>query len=281
MSNRLAIARNRTALLAVVATIVAMIGGRPLRQAQGEGGSIARSLRNAALALLRPAEAAARRLIVLCAHGVSALPRRAPVRIPGAAPADGACQALSPEVSWPQSSWPVDRGAARPPAFRLFDRRKRFGRMVVSPMPVGEPRIRSFWGASPSSITSPASVKLPAAPMPSAVVQARLDPDASVDATRLRLRTAALQRALSDLPHQARRLARWRARNCPGPGGRIQSPLRIGHPPGYRQHGTRDVDIVLGECHALALETLAQENWSREKLFREAGARASLVPNTC
>jgi hypothetical protein len=270
MNHRPAIARNRTALLAVVATIVVMIGGRPLRQAQGEGGPISRSLRNAALALLRPAEAAARRLIVLCAHGVSALPRRAPVRIPGAPPADGSRQA----------SRLVDCGAARPPAFRLFDRRKRFGRMVVSPMPVGEPRIRSFWG------TAPASVTLPAAPMPSAVVQLRLDPDASVDATRLRLRTAALQRALSDLPHQARRLARWRARNCPGPGGRMQSPLRIGHPPGYRQHGTRDVDIVLGECHALALETLARENWSRENwsrenLAREAGARVDLVPNTC
>jgi hypothetical protein len=50
----LAIARNRTALLAIVAAIIALLGGR-------EGGAISRQLRNAALALLRPAEAAARR----------------------------------------------------------------------------------------------------------------------------------------------------------------------------------------------------------------------------
>jgi hypothetical protein len=57
-----AIERNRTALLALAAAIAALIGGR-----DGEG-RIARGLRNAAMALLRPAESAVRRLIVISAR---------------------------------------------------------------------------------------------------------------------------------------------------------------------------------------------------------------------
>jgi hypothetical protein len=80
-----------------------------------------------------------------------------------------------------------------------------------------------------------------------------------VDAARLRLRLAALARALADLPHQARRLARWRARRVPGPGGRPGSPLRRGHPPGWRQRPGRHVDQVLRECHLLALDALRSD----------------------
>ncbi len=59
----LAIRRNRAALLAVVAAIVALLGGR-----DAGANPIARRLRSAALALLRAAELAARRLIVIAAR---------------------------------------------------------------------------------------------------------------------------------------------------------------------------------------------------------------------
>jgi len=60
----LAISRNRAALLAMVGAIAALLGGR-----EAGAGGVARGLRNAALALLRPAESAARRLIVIAARG--------------------------------------------------------------------------------------------------------------------------------------------------------------------------------------------------------------------
>jgi hypothetical protein len=227
----LAISRNRTALLAVVAAIAALIGGRV------GGGTIARSLRNAALALLRPAEAAARRLIVICARGLVVAPRHAPGFLSWPVLCDGRDDAAL-------------SGAAPPPAFRLFDRRKRFVPLFRPLKPAGVPRIRAFWG--------------PPAQPPAANTQAmRPDPDAPVDATRLRLRLAALERALADLPRQARRLARWRARRLAGPGGsRSRSPgapLRLGHPPGWRKRAGRAVDEILRECHLLALDALAPD----------------------
>jgi hypothetical protein len=227
----LAIARNRSALLAVVAAIVALIGGR-------DGGPISRHIRNAALALLRPAESAARRLIVISARGLAVAPRPAPdfcLRpvLAGGRQVDGRQVDGRPCVS-------------RPPAFRLFDRRKRFGPLFRPLPPAGVPRIRTFWA--------------PAAPLPPAPAAAprRPDPQELVDASRLRLRLATLERALADLPRQARRLARWRARRLPGPGSRLGSPLGLGRPPGYRERTDRDVDRVLRECHLLALDALAQ-----------------------
>jgi hypothetical protein len=232
-----AIARNRTALLAVVAAIFGLVGR--------EGGPVSRRVRNAALALLRPAEAAVRRLIVIAARGVVAAPRPTP-------------DAAFRDVSAGDTAEPS--GLARRPAFRLFDRQKRFGRVFRPLKPAGVPRIRTFFG--------PAVIA--AAPSPAAV--ARPDPEAAVDAARLRLRLAALERALATLPHQARRLARWRARaeakaaretaQASVAARRAFSPLRLGHPPGYRRPSTADapdssIDAVLRECHLLALDALA------------------------
>jgi hypothetical protein len=228
----LAIARNRTALLAVVAAIVALLGGREA------GNPIARRLRNAALALLRPAESAARRLIVISARGLTLAPRPAPVfaGAPGGGQDDGRQGGPQPQ-------------RLRAPAFRLFDPRKRFVLRLAAPRPVGAPRIRTFW-APPSA--APAWLS-PAAPAPPPAA-APSDPDAPVPLGRLLLRLAALQRALADLPGQARRLARWRARR--GAGLLAQGPLRLGRPPGHRPRSGRAVDGVLGECHFLALDAL-------------------------
>jgi hypothetical protein len=232
----LAISRNRAALLAVVAGIVSLLGGRLLRPfdkagAPDEGAVTSRRLRNAALALLRPAEAAARRLIVVVARGVAAAPRPAPA-FAGSLGARG------------------KRGASavsRPPAFRLFDPPKRYSFRPVAPPPRGVPRIRSFWGAQPVAAAAP-----PAA--------ARPDPDAPVDASRLASRLAALARALADLPAQARRLARWRAREKVRREAvfRPERPLRLGRPPSWRAGTERAVDLALIDCHRFALEALAE-----------------------
>ncbi len=215
----LAISRNRNALLAVVAAIVALIGGR-------EGGPIVRRIRNAALALLRPAEAAARRLIVIAARGVSVAPGspRPPIGHAAAAPA---------------------AGVGRTPAFRLFEcwPPVRPRRKAMKPHEV--PRIRTFWGELPP-------------PRPElSVAAAPPDPGSPVNAGRLRLRLRALEAALADLPRQARRLARWRARRQRGL--RPCAPLRPGRPPGWRRRPDREVDVVLRECHALACEALRSD----------------------
>ncbi len=81
----LAISRNLDALRAVVAAIAALLSGHDHL--------IARRLRNAAFAMLRPAEAAARRLIVIAAQGlVLAAPAAGSFAFAGqgrAAPASG------------------------------------------------------------------------------------------------------------------------------------------------------------------------------------------------
>jgi hypothetical protein len=229
----LAIARNRTALLAVVAGIVALLGGR-------EPGLIARRLRNAALALLRPAEAAARRLIVIAARGLVVTPR--PVRAPvlAAGPGSGG------------------RSPTRPPAFRLFDPPKRYLLRLPRPQPRGVPRIRSFW-SQPAPLV--ALLAAPLAAPPSKPV--RPDPDGLVAADRLRQRVAALERALADLRREARRLSRRllrrRALLAAQPGAPARSPVRLGRPPGYRRDGSRAVDDALAECHGLALDVLRSD----------------------
>jgi hypothetical protein len=78
-----------------------------------------------------------------------------------------------------------------------------------------------------------------------------------VEAARLLRRLAALETALANLPRQARRLARWRARQRVRHHGlRPRSPLRIGAPPGQRQARPRAIDGVLAECNLLAHEAL-------------------------
>jgi hypothetical protein len=213
----LAISRNRDALRAVVAAIAALLAGHD--------NLIARSMRNAAFAMLRPAESAARRLIVIAARGLAVA---APV-------AGGFAWAGQPRAGAPD----------RAPAFRLFDPKGRFARLVRA-APAGVPRIRTFWGPSLAPAPPPPPASRP------------LDPGAAVGSATLRRRLAALEAALADLPRQARRLARWRARwsQRRGPAAPPPSPLRIGRPPGWRARAGDAVDGVLRDCHALALDAL-------------------------
>src|SRR5688572_6378903 len=95
-----AIERNSAALKGFVAALFAMLG-------MAGGATVARvprPLRLAVLGVLRPAESAARRLIVIASRGLVARPARAR----------------------PMPSGLVGRGQSHRPSFPLFDPRKRF-----------------------------------------------------------------------------------------------------------------------------------------------------------
>jgi hypothetical protein len=93
-------------------------------------------------------------------------------------------------------------------------------------------------------------------PAPRPVVEPPPPPDGLVNAERLSRRLQALKSALDDLPRQAMRLARWRQRRQASPDHKFLSPLRPGHPPGYRRKPIHEIDEVLAECDFLACEAL-------------------------
>ncbi len=134
-------------------------------------------------------------------------------------------------------------------AFQLFDPRKRLAPLDRERGPSAQPRIHIF-GADPRV------TELWPSPEPRAVAAAPPD-DGHIDARRLRLRLAALKLALDDLPRQARRLARLRAKREKLPSLKFKSPLRPGRPPGHRRIPVHQVDHLLAECHGLARDAMA------------------------
>ena len=88
-------------------------------------------------------------------------------------------------------------------------------------------------------------------------------PDDPLDATRLALRLQALGAALDDLPRQAKRFARWRARKHAGRTRRVW-PLRPGRPPGQRPatRRTHEVYEILHDLHGLAFDVLEHPDTS-------------------
>jgi hypothetical protein len=220
MDWNLAIERNREALKRIVAGLVAMAGfvsftsplaGEDASPRRGEAEALAeavkgcfpptptlpRHLHRAILRLLRPAESAVRRLVIVMARGlVVALP--AP-RLRKAKPGPTIlCNGVGTGILMPPGSRASGiRGGgpiARPPSLPLLDPLKRPFR-TRWPVANGVPRI-SFPG-----VTAPSPVALRRPPAS----------DDLLDATRVVLRLRALGVALDDLPRQARRFARWRA----------------------------------------------------------------------
>lgn len=191
---------------------------------------IALPLRIAILRILRPAESAVRRLIVIAARGLvlkDVVPRPMPA---------GGIVGLG--------------GSSRPPSFQLFDGRKSFVR-VRKPRKIArleprirvighDPRISALWHA-PAAKPEPELVPVE---------------DGRISAARLSRRLHALKLALADIPRQAKRLVRWQARRERLDFARrsFKLPLRPGHPPGYRARPDHDIDNILAECHRLALD---------------------------
>ena len=181
-----------------------------------------RDVYRAAETLLRPTEAAVRRLIIITARGLVAKPVTA--------------------RPMPAGLVIVNRGVKNP-AFPLFDARKRFDqREVQHAKPNNGPRIHSlesfFQAHAPQ-----------AAP-----------PDTSLDATQLLRRFQSVKHALETLPRQALRLVRWKARRMFTENPKFRSPLRPGKPPGYRDKPKHKIEFVLRECHGLAFDALREDS---------------------
>jgi hypothetical protein len=215
-----AIERNSEALKGIIEALFAMLGlvGEATRL------RIPQPLHRSVLRVLRPAESAMRRLIIIAARGL--VVRLAPSR--------------------PKPVGPIGKGGgSRCPSFQLFDPRKNFEclRQHHRKFMRNPPRIHFF----PYDTLSPARPPItdPAPP-----------PDGLVNAERLTRRLQALKLALEDLPRQARRLARWRVRRDNMPSPKFKSPLRPGPPPGHRRKPVHQIDEVLIECHGLAFDAM-------------------------
>ena len=189
------------------------------------------------LAILRPAEFAARRLIAMAACklplDIGPLRRGRPAN--PSSPLGGEDTKACKRSELAEVGEGVSDGATMNPlipAFALFDPFKPFPEPWLTPEQIAaleNPAVTLFVPASPSN-----------------------EP---VDAKPLCRRIRALQAALLDLDGQALRLARWRARRAAGFGRPVRlTPFRPGYPPGWKKHPKTDVEEVLRECNCLGLE---------------------------
>ncbi len=220
----LAIKRNSEALVEIVADLFAMLGLVALTDTVSR---LPWPTYRAVLRILRPAESALRRLIVVAARGLVVKPTASRPRPTGA-------------VKTRKS------GTSRP-SFQLFDPHPRImiPRRRIPKRP--GPRIHMF-NADNELVTvwpPPRPATSPTPPPPKAA-------DGMVSAARVIRRLEALEAALQDLPRQARRLVRWRMRQEKLPNPSFKSPLRPGRPPGYRRRAVHQVDELLSECQWLA-----------------------------
>nr|AGD93232.1 hypothetical protein orf213 [uncultured bacterium] len=272
MDGTAAISSNLEALKRILAGLVAMAGFGPEVPASGEPRrTLPRHFRLAILRLLRPAESAARRLIIASARGLVVTlppPRK---RKPEPATAEPYLRRFG--IAVVMSPADLARTAA---AERAAATRSARPRALTLPL-FDPPRcVRSLLNGSNGRRYVPAHAA-PRILFPGAVQPFSLppppSPDDRIDATHLGRRLAALAAALDDLPGQARRFARWRALKARAP-GRIRrvSPLRSGRPPGGRlarfdpfsthPRTVREVDAVLAHAHALALYALQNPDTS-------------------
>ncbi len=225
-----ALVHNARALALVAADILAMLqvyGGM-------DAASLPRSVHSAILRVLRPAESALRRLIVIAAREL--VPEPAPTK---ATPTQTTRHHTSP------------RKPATSMSFQLVDPRKRFGAPRVTYTTLN-PRISFIAPAAPFSPLSPQPQALPdRAPISE-------NADRHISTRRLNLRLKAFTSALEDIPRHANRLLRWRIRREAQQPPRYYSPLRPGHPPGHRARPWHEVDDILAECHKYALGVLSE-----------------------
>ena len=253
-----AIQRNRDALLRIVAVLFVYAG-----LDEGGADAVPRRIWRRILRLLRPAEAAARRLIVIAARGVTVeAPKRRAERAPTAIELLQAAGLLVIREG-------VDLGLARAPGSEPADKPPKSAPGIPAFPLTDPPRrfdVRSWDGLRP----------FPQDGFDHA------DPDEEVSARHLCRRLVALKAALDDIDGHARRLARREVRIASaqaGIGQRLaaydgesqrlaayekeslklkganrRQTLRLGRPPGHRKSAVHAVDDVLRECHSLALQ---------------------------
>lgn len=251
-----AIQLNHAALKRILAMLLAMARLSCGEAQNGQGSTLPRHLYRAVLSLLRPAEAATRRLII-------ALARQFPAP-PVAAPAAPAWQPAPPKPEAPvyvRSTIGMHCGVK---SRFLWKAGQQFP-TIVPILPRAQPTRPAFALLDPQERNS--------RPFPEHINLSRRR-DTPIDATRINLRLRALTGALDDLPAQAERFARWHAQNAArglyivrdAEGQRRLKgrnwPLRSGKPPGCRlniydpdtraHYRSREVDRVASHCHALA-----------------------------
>jgi hypothetical protein len=220
----LAIKRNSKALKAIIEVLFALLG----LDGTDAASRIPHSLHSAVLGVLRPAESAVRRLIVIAARNVVVK--------------------LSPSKPMPVGKKIGKGGGNSLPSFQLFDPPKRMKPIRVMKSRRAEPRVRFLDWYDPRVVAL--------FPPPRPVVIPPPPPDGLASATRLHRRLNALKSALADLPRQAKRLVRWQQRRKASPWPKSTKPLRPGRPPGHRRKPIHEVDEVLVACDWLAWEAM-------------------------
>jgi hypothetical protein len=235
MDWNLYIERNRGMLLGTIMGLFALIG-------LAEGSAVERLSRpvyRRALTVLKSAESAVRRLIIVMARDIKVEPR--PKRPRPSRPVSAGKGKSKGEGS----------GQNRPPSFPLCDPQKRSDagqrrrRRHKGRNP--EPRIRfldydpripeSIWPRAPAPTLAPQHVE-----------KVR---DNTVSAKRLCRRLFALVHALTNMEREAERYARWLAQPVEERRPKRERALRFGWPPGWRIRPTHEVHEILKECHRL------------------------------
>jgi hypothetical protein len=229
----LAIQRNREPLQRIVAALFALIGLGPDFFEKAPSMRLPWQQYRAVLCILRPAEWAVRRLIVVAAHGleITTLPARKAPAIPSERHVRGASCSKNRVT------------------FKLFDPRKRFDRPEDhSSRSLTEPCTSNFG----PRIRAVDLVFDPRAPLFHQPAEQASKPDATVNALPLCRRLAAIRFALDDLSRQAKRYLRWQAKPIAVRKPMLFSPLRPGAPPGLGKRSRHEVHTILRECHDLA-----------------------------
>jgi hypothetical protein len=216
-----AIKRNSEVLAGIVETLFLMLG----LVGEATVTRISWPAYRAVLRILRPAESALRRLIVVAARGV----------------------VVAPAVSRPKSTRRVKtkKGGTSRPSFQLFDPQTRIMLPRRRNPKRAVPRIH-FFNNDGEFITIGPPIRPAKAP---ALAKSA---DGMVNAARVIRRLEALEAALQNIPRQAMRLARWRMRESASPNPSFKTPLRPGRPPGSRRRAVHLVDELLSECDWLA-----------------------------
>jgi hypothetical protein len=250
-----------------------------MRQASDEGVfTLPRHRHRAILRLLRPAESAARRLIIVMAQGLVVTLAPSRPRRPRPAPLAPVLRSLGIAVVTSGSADMAGRVAAGPRKAVL---------PLIDPLKSFAPRRRTVPAHAAPRIMR-LDLEAPYHPLPPP--PARDDP---LDATALSRRLRALGAALDDLPGQARRFARWQARTRDAAGAQNENtdaagaqrenfasrdaagaqtksrarrswPLRPGRAPGQikAERRRQDVHHVLTDLHYFACEVLATRDTS-------------------
>ncbi len=272
------IERNRERLRDILTTLIAMAGlaaadaASPLREGDKRGGlTLPRHLHRTILRLLRPAESAAPRLIIIAARDVAVTlppPRKPKPKQPSifVRPDEMRTGIVLPYGVKPSDILPALAKPRKPPRSLSLPLRDTL-RGLPRPRRATATGVPRIWAPGHGEPYRPAPRHPPL-------------PGDPVDATRLAMRLQAIGRALDDLPRQAKRFARWRARldaathhirhafgeqdirhhDADALGASLQpvwlprrlTPLRPGRPPGGQRKPTHEVHAVLADLQHFA-----------------------------